>query len=135
MLDPALLRHQPADLAERLRTSRGFELDVSALESLEADRKRIQVRTQELQSLRNSRSKAIGQAKAKGEDVSAVMAEVAGFGEELKQSEVELERIRGELDDISHAAFEAEVPLRHSPARMDRVLTVEGGRIVGDKGG
>ena len=41
MLDPALLRHQPADLAERLRTSRGFELDVSALESLEADRKRI----------------------------------------------------------------------------------------------
>ena len=49
----------------------------SALESLEADRKRIQVRTQELQSLRNSRSKAIGQAKAKGEDVSAIMAEVA----------------------------------------------------------
>ena len=63
MLDPALLRHQPADLAERLRTSRGFELDVSALESLEADRKRIQVRTQELQSLRNSRSKAIGQPR------------------------------------------------------------------------
>ena len=79
MLDPALLRNQPADLAERLRTSRGFELDVSALESLEADRKRIQVRTQELQSLRNSRSKAIGQAKAKGEGEGAqhVVAELA----------------------------------------------------------
>ena len=101
MLDPALLRHQPADLAERLRTSRGFELDVSALEALEADRKRIQVRTQELQSLRNSRSKAIGQAKAKGEDVSAIMAEVAAFADELKASEVALDELREKIEAIS----------------------------------
>ncbi|GAB3052802.1 serine--tRNA ligase [Stenotrophomonas tumulicola] len=101
MLDPALLRQQPADLAERLRTSRGFELDVSALESLEADRKRIQVRTQELQSLRNSRSKAIGQAKAKGEDVSAIMAEVAAFADELKASEVALDGLREQIDAIA----------------------------------
>jgi len=101
MLDPALLRQQPADLAERLRTSRGFELDVSALESLEADRKRIQVRTQELQSLRNSRSKAIGQAKAKGEDVSAIMAEVAAFADELKASEVALDELREKIEAIA----------------------------------
>lgn len=101
MLDPALLRANPLDLAQRLRESRGFELDVAPLEALEADRKRIQVRTQELQNLRNTRSKQIGMLKAKGEDVAAVMAEVAGFGEELKASEVELERIRGELDAIA----------------------------------
>ena len=101
MLDPALLRQQPADLAERLRSSRGFELDVSGLESLEADRKRIQVRTQELQSLRNSRSKAIGQAKAKGEDVSAIMAEVAAFADELKASEVALDELREKIEAIA----------------------------------
>ena len=101
MLDPVLLRNQPADLAERLRASRGFELDVARLEALEAGRKQIQVRTQELQNLRNTRSKQIGMLKAKGEDVSAVMAEVAGFGEELKASEVELERIRAEIDAIA----------------------------------
>ena len=101
MLDPALLRSNPADLAERLRTARGFELDVARLEALEADRKQIQIRTQELQNLRNTRSKQIGMLKAKGEDVAAVMAEVAGFGDELKASEVELERIRGEIEAIA----------------------------------
>ena len=101
MLDPALLRANPAQLAERLRATRGIELPVERIEQLEAERKRIQVRTQELQNLRNTRSKAIGQAKAKGEDVSALMAEVAGFGDELKASEVELERIRGELESIA----------------------------------
>ena len=101
MLDPALLRNQPTDLAQRLRETRGFDLDVAQIASLEADRKRIQVRTQELQNLRNTRSKQIGMLKAKGEDVSAVMAEVAVFGEELKASEVELDRIRGELEAIA----------------------------------
>jgi seryl-tRNA synthetase len=101
MLDPALLRANPAQLAERLRATRGIELPVEQIEQLEAERKRIQMRTQELQNLRNTRSKAIGQAKAKGEDVSALMAEVASFGDELKASEVELERIRGELESIA----------------------------------
>jgi seryl-tRNA synthetase len=101
MLDPALLRANPAELAQRLQATRGYTLDVSALESLESARKQLQTRTQELQNLRNTRSKAIGQAKAKGEDVSALMAEVAGFGEELKQSEVELERIRGEIEAVA----------------------------------
>ncbi|HEY0503847.1 MAG TPA: serine--tRNA ligase [Lysobacter sp.] len=101
MLDPNLLRQNPAELAARLRQSRGYELDATALEALESERKQIQVRTQELQNLRNTRSKAIGQAKAKGEDVGALMAEVAGFGDELKASEARLETIRGEIEAIA----------------------------------
>ncbi|HVI26564.1 MAG TPA: serine--tRNA ligase [Xanthomonadaceae bacterium] len=101
MLDPALLRSDPAALAARLRETRGFDLPVARLEALESERKRIQVRTQELQHLRNTRSKAIGQAKAKGEDVAPLLAEVAGFGEELKASEARLEAIRAEIDAIA----------------------------------
>ncbi|NYF34731.1 serine--tRNA ligase [Stenotrophomonas sp. JAI102] len=123
MLDPALLRQQPADLAERLRSSRGFELDVSGLESLEADRKRIQVRTQELQSLRNSRSKAIGQAKAKGEDVSAIMAEVAAFADELKTSEVALDALREKIEAIALGI--PNLPAEDVPAGQDESDNVE----------
>jgi seryl-tRNA synthetase len=101
MLDPIQLRNNPHELAERLRTTRGFALDVAHLETLEVSRKQIQIRTQELQNLRNTRSKQIGMLKAKGEDVSVVMAEVAGFGEELKASEIELERIRAEIENIA----------------------------------
>jgi len=101
MLDPSLLRTQPAELAARLRETRGFDLDVAALETLEAERKRLQVRTQELQNLRNTRSKAIGQAKARGEDVSALMAEVAGFGDELKSGEERLDDIRARIEAIA----------------------------------
>ncbi|MCE3002487.1 MAG: serine--tRNA ligase [Xanthomonadaceae bacterium] len=101
MLDPALLRAQLADTARRLRDTRGFELDVAALEALEAERKTIQIRTQELQNLRNTRSKAIGAAKAKGEDVAPLMAEVAGFGDELKASEARLAEIQQAFADIA----------------------------------
>jgi seryl-tRNA synthetase len=101
MLDPVLLRTQPAELAQRLKEARGFDLDVSRIADLEAARKQIQKRTEELQNLRNTRSKAIGQAKAKGEDVSALMAEVAGFGDELKASEVKLDEIRSEIEAIA----------------------------------
>ena len=101
MLDPALLRQQPAELAERLRATRGYELDVAAFEALEADRKRIQVRTQELQNLRNTRSKAIGQAKARGEDVAPLLAEVAAFGNELKASEEQLDALREQIERIA----------------------------------
>ena len=101
MLDPALLRANPAELAASLRASRGFELDVGRIESLETQRKQLQIRTQELQNLRNTRSKQIGMLKAKGEDVSAVMAEVAGFGEELKASEIRLDELRGEIEAIA----------------------------------
>ena len=76
MLDPALLRGQLDSVAEKLLT-RGYDLDKVAIEALEAQRKSVQTQTQELQNLRNTRSKAIGMAKGKGEDTSALMAEVA----------------------------------------------------------
>ncbi len=123
MLDPALLRQQPAELAERLRATRGYELDVAAFEALEADRKRIQIRTQELQSLRNSRSKAIGQAKAKGEDVSVIMAEVAGFADELKASEVQLDELREKIEALSLGI--PNLPSEDVPAGKDESENVE----------
>ena len=101
MLDPVLLRANPADLAQRLKATRGYVLDVATIESLESSRRLLQARTQELQNLRNTRSKAIGQGKAKGEDVSELMAEVAGFGEELNVSETGLENIRGQIEAIA----------------------------------
>ena len=101
MLDPALLRSNPSELAVRLREGRGFELDVAALESLEAERKGLQVRTQELQHLRNARSKAIGQAKGRGEDVAPLLVEVAGLGDELKAGEARLDAIRAGIEAIA----------------------------------
>src|ERR1035437_9775306 len=65
---------------------------------MEAERKTIQSRTQELQAKRNASSKLIGQAKAKGEDVSAIMAEVGALGDELKQLEAKLPQVLQDLD-------------------------------------
>jgi seryl-tRNA synthetase len=89
MLDIQLLRSQPAEVAARLAT-RGTGFDVAAFQALEDERKGLQVRTQELQAKRNALSKQIGQLKAKGEDTSAVMQEVAGLGDELKENEDKL---------------------------------------------
>ena len=103
MLDPNLLRSNLAETAQTLATKRGTVVDVSAIESLESERKAIQVRTQELQNLRNTRSKAIGIAKSKGEDTAALMAEVASFAEELKASEDRVGAIRDQISDIALA--------------------------------
>ena len=100
MLDPALLRGQLADTARRLAT-RGYVLDGAAFESIEVERKRVQTETQELQNLRNTRSKAIGQAKAKGEDVAALMAEVAGIGDRLKANEQGLAAVQERVSALS----------------------------------
>ena len=104
MLDIQTLRNDLAGVAVRLAT-RGFVLDTAKFAQLEGERKAIQTRTQELQAKRNSTSKLIGQAKAKGEDVSAIMAEVANLGDELKQLEIRLSEIQHELN-----AFLAVIP-------------------------
>ncbi|NOU01388.1 MAG: serine--tRNA ligase [Gallionella sp.] len=93
MLDIQTLRNDLAGVAARLAT-RGFVLDTTKFEQLEGERKVIQTRTQELQAKRNSASKQIGIAKSKGEDVSAIMAEVANLGDELKQAEVQLGEVQ-----------------------------------------
>ena len=100
MLDPALLRGQLNDVADRLKT-RGYVLDTAAIEQLEAQRKSAQTETQELQNLRNTRSKAIGQAKAKGEDPARLMDEVAGIGDKLKANEQQLADIQSRIANIT----------------------------------
>ena len=99
MLDIQALRNDLVNVAARLAT-RGFELDTAKFEALEAERKIMQTRTQELQSKRNASSKLIGQAKAKGEDVAVIMAEVAAIGDELKQLESKLPVLLQELDNL-----------------------------------
>ena len=97
MLDIQLLRSQPGQLAERL-ASRGTSFDVAAFQALEDERKGLQTRTQELQARRNALSKQIGQLKARGEDTAAVMQEVAGLGDELKQNEETLAELLNRLN-------------------------------------
>ncbi|MBQ0743332.1 MAG: serine--tRNA ligase [Pseudomonas sp.] len=99
MLDAKLVRSQPQLVAERL-ASRGFTLDVAQLEALESRRKSVQTRTETLQAERNSRSKAIGHAKAKGEDIQPLLADVERMGSELNDAKQELESIQAELDAL-----------------------------------
>jgi len=99
MLDIQLLRTDLDAVASRL-ADRGFEFPIAAFQALEAQRKTCQTATQDLQAKRNALSKQIGQLKARGEDTSGVMAEVAGLGDALASNERELEAVRQALDDL-----------------------------------
>ncbi len=99
MLDSKLLRSNLQDVADRL-ASRGFTLDVARIEALEEQRKTVQTRTEALQAERNARSKSIGQAKQRGEDIAPLMADVERMANELGIGKVELEEIQTELDSI-----------------------------------
>jgi len=99
MLDPKLFRTQLAETAELL-ARRGFTVDVATIEALESERKTIQTRTQELQSERNKSSKAIGKAKAAGEDIQPLLDAVASLGGQLKEAEARLGEIQDELNTI-----------------------------------
>jgi len=88
------------DTVTRQLAKRGYAFPVEAFNALEAERKKIQTETQELQAQRNSASKKIGHAKSKGEDVSVIMAEVANLGDALKQAEDHLEHIQQQLQKI-----------------------------------
>ncbi|EJF73302.1 seryl-tRNA ligase [Pseudomonas sp. Ag1] len=99
MLDSKLLRSNLQDVADRL-ASRGFALDVARIEALEEQRKTVQTRTEALQAERNARSKSIGQAKQRGEDIAPLMADVERMAGELASGKVELDVIQTELDSI-----------------------------------
>lgn len=99
MLEIQQLRTDLDNVTQQL-AKRGFVFPVETFNALEAERKKIQTQTQELQAQRNSASKRIGQAKSKGEDVSAIMAEVANLGDALKQAEDHLEQIQQQLQKI-----------------------------------
>ena len=99
MLDPRNIRQELTATAEQLRI-KGFELDVSAIESLESRRKALQVQTEELQAERNTRSKAIGKAKAAGEDIQPLLDAVASLGDQLDEKKTALDDVQAELNDI-----------------------------------
>jgi seryl-tRNA synthetase len=105
MLDISLLRKDLDSVIARLESRKKPQpyLDVAAFKALEAERKTIQSRTEELQAKRNQLSKQIGQLKAKGEPADAVMAEVAGIKEELDRSAARLEQIQPELQALLQA--------------------------------
>lgn len=99
MLDIQALRNDIDNVVAKLK-SRKFDFDTTKFTALEGERKTVQTRTQDLQAKRNNTSKQIGIAKSKGEDVSAIMAEVAGLGEQLKADEARLLEIQGELQAL-----------------------------------
>jgi seryl-tRNA synthetase len=100
MLDPNLFRKDLDETAARL-SRRGFDLPTERIATLEGERKQLQVRTQELQNARNTRSKAIGKAKANGEDIAPLVAEVSRLGDELKSHESSLQSVQDELEAIA----------------------------------
>ena len=120
MLDPHLLR-KDIDAVSRGLAKRGFELDIERLQSLERQRKEIQVRTEELQAERNRQSKAIGKAKAAGEDIEPLRAQVASLGDELKSSQARLEEIQEDLDEFLRGV--PNVPHESVPAETARTIT------------
>ena len=99
MLDSKILRTDLDRVVEKLRV-KNFTFDVAAFSELEERRKSLQVSTQNLQSERNSRSRAIGEAKAKGDDIKPLLEEVADLGDQLKAAETELSKLQNELDSL-----------------------------------
>jgi len=99
MLDAKYLRNELEQTAQRLQ-ARGYQLDTAQLAKLEERRKLLQVSTQELQAERNARSKSIGQAKGRGEDIAPLLAQVGELGDQLEQAKAELATLLADIDAI-----------------------------------
>ena len=99
MLDPKLIRTDLETVAEKLKI-RGFELDTARLQELESQRKGLQTETEQLQNERNTRSKAIGKAKASGEDIAPLLAEVSDLGDRLDAGKQKLAELQDELNNL-----------------------------------
>ena len=102
MLDPKLLRSDPDSVAASL-ARRGYALDVDQVRTLEARRRELQTRTEELQNERNTRSREIGQAKSRGEDIEPLLASVGNLGDELDSASRELAQVQAEFEAIATA--------------------------------
>jgi seryl-tRNA synthetase len=126
MLDIQVLRADPQAVARRL-ADRPFTLDAAAFQSLEEERRAVQTRTQELQSMRNGIAKRIGQAKAKGEDAAPIMAESAAVNEELGALEKRLDDVQSRLQDF--LAVVPNVPHASVPAGRSSEDNVEARRV------
>lgn len=99
MLDPKLIRQDPAAIAAQLKR-RGFAFDADAFGELEARRKELQIKSEQLQAERNAKSKNIGKVKAQGQDVQPLLAEVADLGDRLKQAQGEFENVQHEQQEL-----------------------------------
>lgn len=126
MLDIQLLRNELDAVTARL-AARGFTLDAEAFAQLEHERKTLQTRTQDLQARRNSLSKQVGEAKRKGEDASAILAEVAGLGDELKANETALAQLQDRLSALLMTI--PNLPHDSVPAGRDESDNVEVRRV------
>ncbi len=100
MLSRKQLRNDIEAVAKALE-KRNFSFDINALSALENSRKKIQVETQELQNLRNTKSKSIGQAKAAGEDIAPLLAAVADLGDKLDAAKAQLLEVQAQIDEIA----------------------------------
>jgi seryl-tRNA synthetase len=99
MLDPKILRSDLDNVVAKLKI-KNYDLDANEFRKLEAERKRLQVATQNLQGERNSRSRAIGEAKGRGEDIKPLLEEIESLGAQLKSAETELEALQSNLDAL-----------------------------------
>ena len=122
MLDAKFLRNELTETAARL-AKRGFVLDVARLTELEELRRKLQVDTQELQNQRNTKSKAIGQAKGRGEDIAPLLAEVDGLGAQLDAAKQQLDIVLAEVEQI--ALTVPNLPDESVPAGKDETENVE----------
>lgn len=122
MLDSRIVRTEPQQVAEQLAV-RGFTLDVTALTTLEARRKEVQMHTEQLQAERNSSAKSIGQAKARGEDIAPLLAAVEQMGSDLDNAKQELADIQSQLDDILLGV--PNIPHESVPVGADEDANVE----------
>jgi seryl-tRNA synthetase len=122
MLDPKFLRNELEITAERLAT-RGFILDVDNLTKLEEKRKSLQVATEDLQASRNAISKSIGQAKARGEDTSSIMAQVGDLGAQLDAKKAELAELLQQINSIAMSM--PNLPDESAPVGADENDNVE----------
>ena len=122
MLDPKYLRADIEEAAARL-AARGYTLDVARINALEEQRKMLQTRTQELQAERNARSKAIGDAKRRGEDVAPLMTQVGELGSELDECKRKQDEVLAELESIALAI--PNLPHDSVPAGEDESGNVE----------
>ncbi len=101
MIDPNLLRNNLAETAQKLKIRRNFDLNVELLTELEEQRKSLQVKTETLQAERNARSKTVGAAKARGEDIESLLAEMDSMGIELSMAKAKLDDVLAELNTIA----------------------------------
>ncbi|MFC0269246.1 serine--tRNA ligase [Kushneria aurantia] len=99
MLDPRLLRNELDSVAARL-ARRGYALDVDRVRSLESRRRELQTRTEELRGERNTRSKEIGQAKSRGEDIEPLLAQMGDLGERLDRANDELAELQASFEQL-----------------------------------